>query len=132
MLTTTSTRAGKPLTRFLPEAYRGAINYVDVDGRTKIVVRGQITTTSPIRPSTASRHPRRAGGVLPPWATPRVRSPPRGDGERRSPSTPTFREPAPRLELMDEQGIDRTLMFPTLASLGREALPGTTPTACTR
>jgi predicted TIM-barrel fold metal-dependent hydrolase len=32
-------------------------------------------------------------------------------------SLPAFFEPGPRLELMDEQGIDRTLMFPTLASL---------------
>ena len=28
------------LTQFLPEAYRGAIKYVEVDGRTKIAVRG--------------------------------------------------------------------------------------------
>src|SRR3546814_10154289 len=33
-----------------------------------------------------------------------------------------FREPGPRLELMDEQGLDRTLMFPTLASLVEERL----------
>ena len=35
---------------------------------------------------------------------------------------PAFREPAARLELMDEQGLDRTLMFPTLASLVEERL----------
>jgi predicted TIM-barrel fold metal-dependent hydrolase len=35
---------------------------------------------------------------------------------------PAFREPAPRLELMDELGVDRTLMFPTLASLLEERL----------
>ena len=35
---------------------------------------------------------------------------------------PAFREPAPRLELLDEQGVDRTLMFPTLASLVEERL----------
>ena len=35
---------------------------------------------------------------------------------------PAFREPAPRLELMDEQGVDRTLMFPTLASLVEERM----------
>src|SRR3546814_9444512 len=35
---------------------------------------------------------------------------------------PAFREPGPRLELMDEQGLDRTLMFPTLASLVEERL----------
>src|SRR3546814_12659907 len=37
-------------------------------------------------------------------------------------ATPAFREPAPRLELLDEQGLDCTLMFPTLASLVEERL----------
>ena len=37
-------------------------------------------------------------------------------------SIPAFREPAPRIELMDEQGLDRTLMFPTLASLVEERM----------
>ena len=35
---------------------------------------------------------------------------------------PAFREPGPRIELMDELGLDRTLMFPTLASLVEERL----------
>src|SRR5205085_7202761 len=35
---------------------------------------------------------------------------------------PAFRGPEPRLELMDELGVDRTLMFPTLASLLEERL----------
>jgi len=34
----------------------------------------------------------------------------------------TREEPAPRVELMDEQGIDRCLLFPTLASLVEERL----------
>ena len=33
-----------------------------------------------------------------------------------------FREPGPRLELMDELGLDRALMWPTLASLVEERL----------
>ena len=33
---------------------------------------------------------------------------------------PAFREPGPRLKVMDEQGLDRTIMFPTLASLVEE------------
>ncbi len=37
-------------------------------------------------------------------------------------SPPAFREPGPRLELMDELGIDRALMWPTLASLVEERL----------
>ena len=35
---------------------------------------------------------------------------------------PAFFEPGPRLEMMDELGLDRTLMFPTLASLIEERL----------
>ncbi len=35
---------------------------------------------------------------------------------------PAFREPAPRIELMDELGVDRALMFPTLASLLEERM----------
>jgi len=35
---------------------------------------------------------------------------------------PGFREPAPRVKLMDELGVDRSLMFPTLASLLEERL----------
>ncbi|CRK50739.1 hypothetical protein RHCRD62_20178 [Rhodococcus sp. RD6.2] len=37
-------------------------------------------------------------------------------------SIPAFREPAARLELMDELGVDHTLMFPTLASLVEERM----------
>ena len=37
-------------------------------------------------------------------------------------SIPAFFEPAPRLELMNELGLDRSLMFPTLASLVEERL----------
>ena len=35
---------------------------------------------------------------------------------------PAFREPGPRLEVMDELGIDYALMFPTLASLVEERM----------
>ena len=38
------------------------------------------------------------------------------------PSIPAFREPGPRLEVMDELGLDYALMFPTLASLVEERL----------
>jgi predicted TIM-barrel fold metal-dependent hydrolase len=37
-------------------------------------------------------------------------------------SIPAFREPGPRMELMDELSIQRTLMFPTLASLLEERM----------
>jgi hypothetical protein len=34
-------------TRHLPDQYRGAVDYVDVDGRTKIVVQGTISEYIP-------------------------------------------------------------------------------------
>ena len=34
-------------TRYLPERYKGAIDYVEVRGRTKIVIRGQIVDYIP-------------------------------------------------------------------------------------
>jgi predicted TIM-barrel fold metal-dependent hydrolase len=108
------------LTKFLPDPYRGAIDYVEVHGRTKIVVRGHISEYIPnptfdvvARPGAMEdyfRHGNPDG---------KNRRQIYGDPIR---SIPAFREPTPRLELMDEQGIDRTLMFPTLASLLEERL----------
>jgi predicted TIM-barrel fold metal-dependent hydrolase len=108
------------LTKFLPDGYRRVIDYVDVRGRTKIVVRGQISEYIPnptfevvARPGAQEEYFRKGN--------------PEGKSRREifgepMRSIPAFREPAPRLELMDEQGIDRALMFPTLASLVEERL----------
>ena len=108
------------LTKFLPDRFRGVIDYVDVRGRTKIVVRGQISQYIPnptfevvARPGAQEDYFRHGNP----------------DGKSRREifgepmrSIPAFRDPAARLELMDEQGLDRTLMFPTLASLVEERL----------
>ena len=108
------------LTKFLPDRYRGAIDYVDVQGRTKIVVRGRISEYIPnptfevvARPGAQEDYFRHGN--------------PEGKSRREifgepMRSIPAFREPAPRVALMDEQGIDRALMFPTLASLIEERL----------
>ena len=108
------------LTKFLPDQYKGAIDYVEVRGRTKIAVRGKISEYIPnptfdvvARPGAQEDYFRRGN--------------PDGKSRReifgepiRSPEA--FRTPAARLELMDEQGIDRALMFPTLASLIEERM----------
>jgi predicted TIM-barrel fold metal-dependent hydrolase len=108
------------LTKFLPDQYKGAIDYVDVRGRTKIVVRGRISEYIPNPTFEVVARP----GAMEDYF--RKGNP---DGkDRRSifgepmRAIPAFREPAPRLELMDEQGIDRALMFPTLASLIEERM----------
>ena len=108
------------LTKFLPDRYKGAIDYVEVRGRTKIVVRGQISEYIPnptfdvvARPGAQEDYFRNGN--------------PEGKSRREifgepMRAIPAFREPAPRVELMDEQGIDRALMFPTLASLVEERM----------
>ena len=107
-------------TRHLPERYRSAIDYVDVRGRTKIVVRGQISEYIPnptfdviARPGAQEEYFRNGN--------------PDGKSFREIVGDPIrclpgFREPAARIQLMDELGVDQSLMFPTLASLLEERL----------
>jgi predicted TIM-barrel fold metal-dependent hydrolase len=107
-------------TRHLPDRHRSAIQYVDVRGRTKIAVKGTISEYIPnptfdvvARPGAQEEY-FRAGNPEGKSYRELVGEPMR--------AIPAFREPAPRLELMDELGIDRALMFPTLASLLEERL----------
>jgi predicted TIM-barrel fold metal-dependent hydrolase len=107
-------------TRFLPKEHRGAIDYVDVRGRKKIVVRGTISDYIPnptfdvVAKPGAQEEYFRIGN-------------PEGKSYREligdpMKCIPAFREPGARVELMDELGVDRALMFPTLASLLEERM----------
>jgi predicted TIM-barrel fold metal-dependent hydrolase len=107
-------------TRHLPRQYRSAVDYVDVRGRTKIVIRGRISEYIPnptfevvARPGAMEEYFR--------FGNPEGKNRRElfGDPMR---SLPAFFEPGPRMGLMDEQGIDRSLMFPTLASLLEERM----------
>ncbi len=107
-------------TRHLPDRYRGAIDYVDVRGRTKIAVKGRISEYIPnptfevvARPGAQEAYFRDGN--------PEGKSYRELIGEPMR-ALPAFQEPAPRIELMDELGVDRALMFPTLASLLEERL----------
>ena len=101
------------LTKYLPDNRKNVVDYVQVRGRTKIVVRGHISEYIPTRRS--KRLPaRRTGGLLPQR---RARQDLSRDPRRADEGDPRFREPGARLEVMDELGIDYALMFPTLASL---------------
>src|SRR5688572_19431691 len=102
-------------TRHLPDRYKGAVDYVDVRGRTKIVIQGTISEYIPnptfdvVAAPGAQEDYFRNGN-------------PEGKSYREIIGDPIrclpgFRAPEPRIALMDEQGVDRTLMFPTLASL---------------
>jgi predicted TIM-barrel fold metal-dependent hydrolase len=107
-------------TRYLPDRYRGAIRYIQVDGRTKIAIKGLISEYIPnptfdvvARPGAQEDYFRKGN--------------PEGLSYRElmgSPMRciPAFRNPVDRLKLLDEQGVDRCLMFPTLASLLEERI----------
>jgi predicted TIM-barrel fold metal-dependent hydrolase len=108
------------LTKFLPKNRKGAIDYVELNGRTKIVVRGVISDYIPnptfevvARPGAQEEYFRIGNPEGKPYREimgEPIKSP------------PAFREPGPRLELLDELGVDQTLMFPTLASLVEERM----------
>src|SRR5262245_38548828 len=99
------------LTKHLPDRYKDVIDYVEFQGLTKIVVKGQISEYVPnptfevvARPGAQEEYYRKGN--------------PDGKSRREifgepMKAIPAFREPAPRLELMDEQGVERSLMFPT-------------------
>jgi predicted TIM-barrel fold metal-dependent hydrolase len=107
-------------TRHLPDRYKSAIDYVDLHGRTKIMIRGTISEYIPnptfevvARPGAQEEYFRNGN--------PEGKSYREIIGEPMR-AIPAFREPAPRIELMDELGVDRALMFPTLASLLEERM----------
>jgi predicted TIM-barrel fold metal-dependent hydrolase len=107
-------------TRHLPKEYEGLVKYVQVNGRTKIALRNVISDYIPnptfevvARPG-AQEAFFRSGN--PEGKTRRELM---GEPMR---AIPAYFEPGPRLELLDELGIDRAVMWPTLASLLEERL----------
>ena len=107
-------------TRYLPPEHRGAIRYVQVDGRTKIAIRGQISEYIPnptfevVAPPGAQEDYYRHGN-------------PDGKSLREIFGKPIrcpewARNAKARLPHLDELGIQGSLMFPTLASLLEERM----------
>ena len=107
-------------TRFLPDEYKNLIKYVQVNGRDKLAIKNVISEYIPnptfnvvARPGAQEEYFKIGN--------------PEGKSRReilgepiRSPEA--FFKPQPRLELMDQQGVDRALMWPTLASVLEERL----------
>ena len=107
-------------TRYLPPDYRGAIRYVQVEGRTKIAIKGQISEYIPnptfevVAPPGAQEEYYRHGN-------------PDGKSLREIFGKPIrcpewARNAEARLPHLDELGIQGSLMFPTLASLLEERM----------
>jgi predicted TIM-barrel fold metal-dependent hydrolase len=108
------------LTKYLPEHRRGVIDFVEVQGRTKIMVCGQVSDYIPNPTFDRVGRPGAQEEYF------KVGNP---DGKsyreiigRGIDCPPAFREAGARLELMDEQGIDYAMMYPTLASLVEERM----------
>jgi predicted TIM-barrel fold metal-dependent hydrolase len=108
------------LTRHLPARHADLFRFVEIKGRKKLVVRDRITEFIPNPTFEVIARP---GAHMAFYAgdNPEGRSLRELTGKPMS-CIPAFREPGPRLELLDEQGIRATLMFPTLASLIEQRL----------
>lgn len=103
------------LTKYLPERHKGKVQLVQVGNRTRIALRGQITDYIP-NPTfevvaAPGAHAKFYAGINPEGLTLREMS---GKPIR---LTEAMRFPEARLALMDEQRIEGTIMFPTLANL---------------
>jgi len=107
-------------TRHLPEGHQQLFRFVEIKGRKKLVVRNQITEFIPNPTFEVIARP---GAHMAFYAAenPEGRTLRELTGEPMR-CIPAFREPGPRLELLDEQGIHASIVFPTLASLIEERL----------
>jgi predicted TIM-barrel fold metal-dependent hydrolase len=107
-------------TKHIPREYAGLVKYVQINGRTKIAIRNVISDYIPnptfevvARPGAEEEYYRHGN--------------PEGKTRRELMGEPmraidAFFAPGPRLELMDELGIERAIMWPTLASVLEERL----------
>jgi predicted TIM-barrel fold metal-dependent hydrolase len=112
-------------TRYLPAEYAGVLKYVEVKGRTKLAIKNRITEYIPnptfnvVAPPGADELKyklQNPDSVTKPGDKP-LQAPPRSIK-----TPPAFFEPEARIELMNELGIDRALLWPTLASVLEERL----------
>jgi predicted TIM-barrel fold metal-dependent hydrolase len=107
-------------TRHLPPRHADLFRFVEIKGRKKLVVRNTLTE---FIPNPTFEVVARPGAHMAFYA---AENP---DGKTLRELTgepmaciPAFRSPEPRLELLDEQGVYASLVFPTLASLVEERL----------
>jgi predicted TIM-barrel fold metal-dependent hydrolase len=115
-------------TKYLAPEYDGLVKYVQVNGRTKIALRNVISEYIP-NPTFNKVAPPGAQELEFKLKNPNAKKREVKDGDKvlTDPpkyivSPPAFFNPAERLELMNELGLDRSLMWPTLASLLEERL----------
>lgn len=124
------------LTKFIPREYDGIIKYVDIKGRTKLAIRDTISEYIPnptfervAVPGGYGQDVTKGGDGL----HRRAGNPAGGEASKKPrvmPGIEAFFDPEPRLALMKDMGIDRTLLWPTLASVVEERLADDPDAAC--
>jgi len=118
------------LTKFLPREYEGVIKYVEIGGRTKLAIRDKISDYIPNPTFGKVAVPGGAGYDVTKGGT-GIGTAATGFGKMMAmPSPDAFFDPEPRLELMKEMGIDRTLLWPTLASALEERMADDPDAVC--
>src|SRR3984957_3977100 len=124
------------LTKFIPREYEGVIKYVDINGRTKIAINDMISDYIPNPTFQRVAVPGGFGQDVTKGGDGLHRSagdPAGGTGAKKvraMPGMDAFFYPEARLELMKDMGIDRTLLWPTLASVVEERLAADPDAAC--
>ena len=112
-------------TRYLPKEYDGLVKYVQVGKRTKIALKNKISEYIP-NPTFNVVAPPGAWELRYKLSNPSSKTKP-GDRPLEAPeryveSIPAYFEPEARVKLLDELGIGRAMMWPTLASVLEERL----------
>lgn len=106
-------------TRYLPKQYQGAIQWIEVGGRTKLMIKGKLTDTIPNPTYEVVPTP----GA---WSEYFKGNNPEGKSLRELAQPikcpPEFRHPAERLALLDRQGVDGCVMFPTTGGMLEERM----------
>jgi predicted TIM-barrel fold metal-dependent hydrolase len=103
------------LTRYLPEKYRRDVQFVQVGRHTRIAIRGKITEYIPNptfdRVAAPGTHEAFFAGTNTEGKTLRELT------GRPIDAIPAFREPGPRIEVLNDQRVSEALVYPTLANL---------------
>ena len=106
-------------TRYLPNDYKHVVQLMEINGRQKLVINNTISEYIPNPTFNVVARParKRTSSRMETLKANASRDPRRTHSFARS-----LLRPEPRLSLMDEQGVDRALMWPMLASVLEERL----------